>query len=151
MAKLPMMKNIFLLMDTTWNKSYCHLKCNTLQSVRNVTAFKENLLHLSSGYILSNLLMITAGSSKTLVHFWETTWFTFHETVNTIVMAVRSSILKCQMQGQMLRYLFLTKANYLSIVLKSFMIQTYQGTETGWELRTYISLRYSPRRSFCLG
>jgi len=95
-----------------------------------VTAFKENLLHLSSGYILSTLLMITAGSSKILVHLWETMWFTFHKTVNIIVIAVRSSVLKYLMQGQMLRYLFLTKANYLSIVLKSFMIQTYQGTET---------------------
>jgi len=66
-----------------------------LQSVRNVTSFKENLLHLSSGYILSTLLMITAGSSKTLVHFWETMWFTFHKTVNIVVMAVRSWILKC--------------------------------------------------------
>ena len=75
--------------------------------------------------------MITAGCSKTFVRFWETTWFTFHETVNIIVMAVRSSIFKCLMQGQMLRYLFLTKANYLSIVLKSFMMQTYQGAETG--------------------
>jgi hypothetical protein len=29
------------------------MKCNTLQSVTNVTTFKENLLDLLSGYILS--------------------------------------------------------------------------------------------------
>jgi hypothetical protein len=130
MAKLPVMKNIFLLMHYTRNESYCLLKCNTLQSVRNVTAFKENLLHLSSGYILSTLLMIIASSFEKLVHCWETTWFTFHETVNIIVMVTGSSILKFLMQGQMLRYLILTKANYLSIVLKSFMVQTYHRTES---------------------